>query len=40
MERDIPDGSDLVEDPDGSDLVEETRTVTVVVTTNINVVGV
>ena len=40
MERDIPDGSDLVEDPDGSDLVEETRTVMVTVTTNINVVGV
>ena len=31
VERDIPDGSDLV---------EETRTVTVTITTNINVVGV
>ena len=31
MERDIPDGSDLV---------DETRTVRVTVTTNINVVGV
>ena len=40
MERDIPDGSDLVDVPDGSDLVAETRTVTVTITTNISVVGV
>ena len=40
VERDIPDGSDLVDVPDGSNLVEETRTVTVTITTNISVVGV